>query len=115
MNDADLIEEARRVNQDLARNALGERVPIIDMLVDRLRDLLAAHDAEVRARFMAEREPEWEYGVEYDVSSTETVFTAAHSEAMARKWVEESPTDTGLRRRRPAGPWLPVEENEEIK
>ena len=48
---------------------------------------------------------EWEYGVEYEVSSTESVFTAAHDEAMARKWVEESPTDTGLRRRRPAGPW----------
>ena len=52
---------------------------------------------------------EWEYGVEYEVSSTESVYTAAHSERQARKWVEQSPTDTGLRRRRKAGPWEPVE------
>ena len=52
---------------------------------------------------------EWEYGVEYEVSSTESVYTAAHSERQARKWVGQSPTDTGLRRRRKAGPWEPVE------
>lgn len=61
------------------------------------------------ASVLAEQgEPEWEYGVEYEISDTESVFTAAHSEAMARKWVEESPSDTGLRRRLPAGPWLEV-------
>jgi hypothetical protein len=51
---------------------------------------------------------QWEYGVEYEVTSTRSVHTAAHSEKQARKWVERSPTDTGLRRRRPArpaGPW----------
>lgn len=67
-----------------------------------------AHAAEVR------RQPEaitddWEYGVEYEVSATESVFTKAHSEKQARKWVTESPTDTGLRRRRRAGPWQEAE------
>jgi hypothetical protein len=58
-------------------------------------------------RIIAEldRTYEWEYGVEYEVSNTESVHTAAHSERQARKWVEQSPTDTGLRRRRKAGPW----------
>lgn len=55
---------------------------------------------------------EWEYGVEYEVSATESVWTAAHSEKQARKWVEQSPTDTGLRRRRAAGPWSEIPEGQ---
>lgn len=52
---------------------------------------------------------EVEWGVEYEVSSTESVYTAAHSEKQARKWVAQSPTDTGLRKRRPASPWIEIE------
>lgn len=104
------LTSVESLGNEIARVRHGQDITASD-LASRLAPWLAAHDAEVRARFMAEREPEWEYGVEYEASSTETVFTAAHSEAMARRWVEESPADTGLRRRRPAGPWQPVEEN----
>lgn len=69
---------------------------------------LDAHDAEVRDGVVAE-EPGWEYGTEYDIDANESVFTATHSEEMARKWVAESPHDTGLVRRRKAGPWVPVD------
>jgi len=55
-----------------------------------------------------EPDTEWEYGVEYEVDSAHSEFTPAHSLRMAEEWVADSPTDTGLRRRRPAGPWLPV-------
>lgn len=65
-------------------------------------------DAARRARDADLREGEWEYGTEYEVSSTETVFTPTHSREQAEKWVAESPTDTGLRRRRPAGQWQAV-------
>lgn len=72
-------------------------------------DFLAGWDAAVRDSVVSE-EPEWEYGTEYDIDANESVFTATHSEEMARKWVAESPHDTGLVRRRKAGPWLPVEQ-----
>lgn len=56
-------------------------------------------------------EPEtWEYGVEYEINSTASEFTAAHSRKQSEKWVAQSPTDTGLRRRRPAGPWVACDE-----
>jgi hypothetical protein len=48
---------------------------------------------------------QWEWGIEYEVTSTRSVYIAARSEKQARKEVERSPTDTGLRRRRPAGDW----------
>lgn len=66
--------------------------------------------ADALRALLAETEPEWEYGVEYEVNAERSVYTAAHSEEMARKWVAESPTDTGLRRRRKAGPWEEVTE-----
>lgn len=57
---------------------------------------LAAHDAEVRAGFVAE-EPEWEYGVTH-VELPGTVFG----------WL---PGDRPVtHRRRKAGPWVPVKQ-----
>lgn len=50
-----------------------------------------------------------EWGVEYEATPTESVYTAAHSEKQARKWVAQSPTDTGLRKRRAPGPWIALE------
>ena len=50
---------------------------------------------------------EWEYGTEYEVSSTHTEFTPAHSREHAERWVADSPTDTGLVRRL-IGAWRPV-------
>jgi hypothetical protein len=75
-----------------------ESATVIPMLSAAARAVLGAEPDE----------DNWEYGIEYEVSNTESVFTAAHSRHMAEKWVAESPTDTGLRRRRPAGPWEPV-------
>ena len=72
-----------------------------DLRVARQQLALPVQDADLR-------EGEWEYGTEYEVSSTETIFTPTHSREQAEKWVAESPTDTGLRRRRPAGPWQAV-------
>lgn len=75
---------------------------------------LAAHDAEVRASVLAEQgEPEWEYGV-YDPATNEVdecgpgpvtrdSFTGIDWEA----------TGEFIVHRRPAGSWLPVEENGE--
>lgn len=54
-------------------------------------------------------ETEWEWGVEYDISADESTFDAASSREEAQEWVAFSPTDTGLRRRRKAGPWMPYE------
>ena len=65
-------------------------------------------DADAALAVLHPAQDKWEYGTEYEVSSTETVFTPTHSREQAEKWVAESPTDTGLRRRRPAGPWQPV-------
>ena len=57
-------------------------------------------------------EPEWEYGVEYEIGSARSVFTLAHSEEQARKWVDDSSIDTGLCRRIPAGEWQAVAPDE---
>lgn len=50
----------------------------------------------------------WEWGVEYEVTADRSEFTVACNEKQAREWASQSPTDTGLRRRRPAGPWIEV-------
>jgi hypothetical protein len=49
-----------------------------------------------------------EFGVEYEVDSTETEYIGYPSEAEARAAVAESPTDTGLRQRLVSA-WIPVE------
>lgn len=61
------------------------------------------------------RQDDWEYGIEYEIDSERSEFTLAHSERQARKWVAESPTDTGLRRRHPATEWEPVPDTEGSK
>lgn len=63
---------------------------------------LAAHDAEVRASVVAEG-PEWEYGNEQLMHSHVEVFPAS-SEAVAKAQAWLWP----VRRRRKAGPWVPV-------
>lgn len=112
MNDLELIEEARRVNHDLARNALGERVPVIDVLADRLQDLLA----EVRAAALAEQgETEWEYGRRHvDEGGSPHVRPASDyqgdTESPDGHRADGSPYWNYTRvRRRKAGPWMPVE------
>jgi len=54
-------------------------------------------------------EPEWEYGTKYQIDDKHHEFTLAHSETQARKWASQSPTDTWLHRRNPAGAWIKVE------
>lgn len=108
----------------------GNKVPVSEVIVKTVTDTLAAtggtadpalvvtgillalgaillfiyNDLRKRDR----REEDWEYGTEYEVSSTESVFEAAENEAEARKQVEQSPYDTGLVRRRIGTDfWLP--------
>lgn len=53
-------------------------------------------------------EEPYEYGTAYDFTNDETIYTPTHSREHAEKQVTESPTDTGLVRRRAAGEWEPV-------
>ena len=70
------------------------------------REIASAVLAWLVAEGWSKTEPDqWEWGIEYEVTSTRSVYIAARSEKQARKEVERSPTDTGLRRRRPAGDW----------
>ena len=47
--------------------------------------------AYVSWKFENEGGFEYEYGVEYEISGTDSVFTLAHSRAQAERWVAESP------------------------
>jgi hypothetical protein len=51
-----------------------------------------------------EWEEDWEWGVKY-----EDQYTAAHNEAMARRWVDQDDGYSKLLRRRPAGEWEEAE------
>lgn len=66
--------------------------------------------SDVFTRIVHGAEPEWEYGVEYEMTSTESDFIPAPSRTEAEKWVTESLSDTGLIRRRKAGEWEEVDD-----
>lgn len=57
------------------------------------------------------RESQFEWGTIYEVTSTQSVISPAPSRAVAERLVAQSPTDTGLVHRAPAGPWLDERDN----
>lgn len=116
MSDRDkLIAEARRLTEcrcsyyDGPLQECGKDGDHISQLIANLADALEGAVAEL-VRDTPD-DTEWEYGTAYDVDSATTAYTATHSQEHARKLVAESPTDTGLIRRRKAGPWLPVDDS----
>lgn len=88
---------------------------------DGFRRWLAAHDAALRAEWEAERlaepsEVEWEYRYAELLSGTMYTYGPEHTEDMSFESFEEASgariEDTDIVvRRRPAGPWVPVNEN----
>lgn len=58
-------------------------------------------------------EPEWEYGIEYEVSVEQTEFIDAESREQAERWATDSPIDSSLVRRRKAGEWEVVTDDRE--
>lgn len=84
----DVVNEARkRLEIAISRGELGERRRDVHLILDYLASL--------------ENAVQYEWGIRWD--GTETV---AHSEAMARKWVEEDPDKTVLLKRVGPGPWI---------
>lgn len=63
------------------------------------------------ARAQAEQ-PEWEWGTAYEVDSSTIIHEPEQSFLDAKRRAAESPTDTSVVRRRPAGPWEPVPSDE---
>ena len=88
----ELIAEARR---------WGDALPEMwgpEHIVNRLADALEASQATT----------ETEWGVVYEISSSESEYSDGMTEEYARHLVEESPTDTGLVKRTPASRWEPA-------
>lgn len=98
----ELIKEARSraalCAQD-SREAMRDTGDIVTRLADALEAATAV-------------EPEWEYGTAHreDPGAGALEWSRARAEERAREWNEATRSVTGVVvRRRPAGPWLPVE------